>query len=108
MKGAALKYYSETGKTQADGAVEVLLTDCQAYGRHQIKLAVDGQPAAGTLSVYAKSPGAPEYDYIGAFDMTDTTARILRASVNAEALKFVPASFDAAKTYSIYGIVYEH
>lgn len=97
--------YSVTNKQTADGAQIVDLREWRHAKNHQIKVAMSAEPSAGTLTVQIKSPGANEFDTIGSITLTDTSQRIMQFTGNAEYIRFVPLSFDAAKYYSIYGFV---
>jgi len=90
-------------KTQADGAQTITLSQGDRFRLHQIQLVPSAIPAAGTLQVSIKTPGASDFSDIGdAIDMTDSTEYVMQFSGFASHIKFTPTSFDAAKTYSVF------
>ena len=94
---------SAEGKTQADGAFELELGAADEYHFHQIQVEVSATPAAGTLTVRARTPGAAAFQDIedGEIDLTGTL-QPLELQGRVEALEFSPSGFDAGKTYSVY------
>lgn len=109
MEGQGYKdyLYSIRDKAQADGAFEVDVSGYRRYENHQVKLAVSDEPAAGTLKIQVKSPGASGFDLIASVDMTDPAQRIQRFTVNAVSIRFNTVGFDPDKTYSVFGYLYE-
>lgn len=95
--------WSVVDKQTADGAQVIDLSDNRWRNNHQIRLEPSATPSAGTLSVQIKSPGASKYQPIGTIDMTDPDEWVMQFTGYAEAIRLIPAGFDAAKTYSVYG-----
>lgn len=88
--------------SQADGAQTVLLEFDDHFCRHQVQVEVSATPSAGTLAVAVRSPGATDFVTLdGAFDLTGTELLKTFGPVFAAELRFTPANFDAAKTYSV-------
>lgn len=91
-----------TGKTQADGAVSVLLGAFDRYLRHQVQVEVSATPSAGTLAVAVRSPGATGFVTLdGSFDLTGTERLKTFGPCFAAEIRFTPVGFDADKTYNV-------
>lgn len=92
-----------TGKTQADGRVVVALGRGVAYREHDIQVAVDSMPTAGSLYVEVKTPGAADFaPAVGYFDLTDADDRVRQYTGAVEAFRFRPAGLDTGRTYDVY------
>ena len=93
-----------TGKTQADGAQIISLGSNDRFREHQLQIEVSAQPAAGSLAVAVKTPGANVFSHIDSIDLTAITAtngKIWQPKFFACEIKFTPTGFDADKTYSV-------
>jgi len=91
-----------TGKTQADGAQEIELGAYDSARLIQLQIAVSATPAAGTLAISIKSPGASAYvDLSHTIDLVNGPY-LYQIVAFAAAVKITPASFDADKTYDVY------
>lgn len=88
------------GRSQADGAFS-LDTSLTEKTRYQIQVEVSATPAAGTLAVGVKTPGAAGFASVGTIDLTQAPLAV-RLEAKAEAIQFTPSSFDAGKTFSVY------
>jgi len=95
--------YSVLDKATTDHAQVVDLTEHRRKLTHQIQVKVSAEPTAGTLGVQIRTPGTDEYWQIGSIDLTDPTNRIVQYVGNADSVRFVPASLDSDKTYSVFG-----
>lgn len=95
---------SLTGLTQADGAQTFTLRANNKFTTHQLHVEVSAQPAAGTLSIAIKTPGASVASTLSStVDMTAITAtdaEIVDINAAAETITITPALFDADKTYN--------
>jgi hypothetical protein len=94
-----------TLKTLADGAQVLGNRGYEYLPHHQIQVEVSAQPAAGTLAVEYKTPGATEY-VAASGSPIDLTALNKAAAwrldnVFIEAFRFTPSGLDADKTYSV-------
>lgn len=99
------------GLTQADGAQ--VLDRLDAAGRapatHQIQITCYNSsgtvaaPAAGTLTVKARTPGLEEYESVtdGTLDLTSRDNWLQTLDAVADSIQITPASLDAAATYDI-------
>ncbi|MDX9819491.1 MAG: hypothetical protein RBT16_11295 [Desulfococcus multivorans] len=91
-----------TGKTQADGAFTVPLGVSDRLCRHQIQVEVSATPAAGTLAVAVRSPGATDFvELDGSFDLTGPELLKTFGPCFAAELRFTPAGLDADKAYNV-------
>lgn len=99
-----IKTNSLLTKTQADGAQTVSLGVFDCAKLHQIQVSVSSTPAAGTLTVAVKTPGAATYsDLSWDIDLTDlATNSVFQFAGYAESIQFTPSGFDADKTYTVY------
>ena len=89
-------------KGQADGVQTITLGVYDVARLHQIQVELSATPAAGTLTVGVKTPGASEYvDLTHTIDLVNGPY-LYQVYGFVEALRFTPASFDAGKTYSVY------
>jgi hypothetical protein len=89
-------------KTQGDGAFTVLLEKADNLCRHQVQVEVSATPAAGTLAVSVRSPGAVNFvELDGTFDLTGTALLKVFGPVFAAEMRFTPSGFDAGKTYNV-------
>lgn len=89
-----------TGKTQADGAVSVSLSSYDSMMLHQIHVSTSATPAAGTLTVAIKTPGASTYVSLSpTIDLTSIS--LFQFTGYAESIRFTPTGFDGDKTYSV-------
>lgn len=87
-------------KTQADGAVSVSLGAFDKAHRHQIQVETSATPAAGTLTVAVKTPGASTYTTLSpTISLVSPTIYTITGYVSD--IQFTPASFDGDKTYSV-------
>jgi hypothetical protein len=103
VKNHSMKLVS---KAQADVAQSLGNRGYEFLPNHQIQIEVSAQPAAGTLKVEYKTPGASQYvEASGSpIDLTalNKAAAFRLNGVFVQSFRFTPASFDAAKTYSVY------
>lgn len=93
-----------TGKTQVDGAQIISLGVNDRFREHQLQIEVSTQPAAGTLAVAVKTPGAYLFADLDTVDLTAITAgnaKVFEFNGFAQEIKFTPTGFDADKTYSV-------
>jgi hypothetical protein len=99
-----IKTNSLLTKTQADGAQTVSLNQFDCAKLHQIQVIVSATPAAGTLTVAIKTPGASTYSAIPwTIDLTAlSTNSVFQLTGFVESIQFTPSGFDADKTYSVY------
>ena len=89
--------------TQADGAQEVTLGVYDSSLSHQMQVSTSATPAAGTLTVAIKTPGASAYaNLTQTIDLTDLASQaVFQFTGFTEAIQFTPAGFDADKTYTV-------
>ncbi len=86
-------------KTQADGVQTVSLNIFDEAQLSQIHIAVSATPAAGTLTVSIRTPGAATYvDLAPTIDLTDPS--IFQFWGFADSIRLTPTGFDADKTYT--------
>jgi hypothetical protein len=101
---STIKTNSILTKTQADGAqtADLYVFDCAKL--HQIQVVVSSTPAAGTLTVGVKTPGASTYAALPwTIDLTDLANNSLFQFTGfATSIQVTPTGFDADKTYSVY------
>lgn len=90
-------------KTQADGAQVVSLGVFDEAKLHQLQVSVSATPAAGTLSVAIKTPGASAYATLPwTIDLTSlSTQSVFQFTGFASDIQVTPSSFDADKTYTV-------
>ena len=92
-------------KTQADGAETLGNAGFENLPNHQIQIEVSAQPAAGSLKIEFRTPGAVEYTEPedSPVDMTAINKAVCFRlnDVYADSFKITPTSFDADKTYSV-------
>jgi hypothetical protein len=71
---------------------------------HQIQVIVSATPAAGTLAVAIKTPGASDYATLPwTIDLTAlATNSVFQFAGFATDIQFTPTGFDGDKTYSVY------
>jgi hypothetical protein len=87
-------------KTQADGAQTVSLGSYDKAHLHQIHVETSAAPAAGTLAVAIKTPGASTYlTQTPTIDLTSLF--IFQFTGYAESIQFTPTAFDGDKTYTV-------
>jgi len=93
-------------KTQADGAQTLGNKGYEYLPNHQIQIEVSAQPIAGTLKIEYRTPGSTEYiEASGSpVDLTalNKGAAFRLDNVFSDSFRITPASFDAAKTYSVH------
>ncbi len=97
---------SYTGKSQADGAFTVEKEKIEHIRHTEIQVEVSATPAAGTLAVGVRLPGASTFQTIDTIDLTGSSLIVQYDGV-VDAFQFTPASFDAAKTYSVHMVCFE-
>ena len=92
-------------KTQADGAETLGNAGFENLPNHQIQIEVSAQPAAGSLKIEFRTPGASQYTEPedSPVDMTAINKAVCFRlnNVFADSFKVTPTDFDAAKTYSV-------
>lgn len=90
------------GKKQSDGAFEVELYVSDRFCHHQVQVQVSAAPAAGSLAVAIRSPGATDYVSLdGTIDMTSADLLKTFGPSFVGAMRFTPQDFDADKTYDV-------
>lgn len=105
------------GKTQANGVQIIDTSDSYtsitttgqgaktnyiAMSNWQLQFVPSAIPAAGSVTVAVRSPGASTFAVLPtAVDLVNGPLLVDFQSV-AEAIKITPVGFDAAKTYSVY------
>jgi hypothetical protein len=89
--------------TQADGAQEITLGVNDSAMLHQMQVSTSATPAAGTLTVAIKTPGASAYaNLTWTIDLTDLASQaIFQFTGFAEGIQFTPTGFDGDKTYTV-------
>jgi hypothetical protein len=99
-----IKTNSLLTKTQADGAQTVDLTHFDSAKLHLIQVVTSATPAAGTLTVGVKTPGASTYAALPwTIDLTAlATNSLFQFTGFATSIQFTPTGFDGDKTYSVY------
>ena len=89
-------------KGQADGAQELTLSVYDCARLHQIQVELSATPAAGTLTVSVKTPGASSYiDLEHTIDLVNGPYLYQIYGI-IEAIQFTPTGLDGDKTYSVY------
>jgi hypothetical protein len=89
-----------SAKTQADGAQTVSLGVFDEAQLHQIHVSTSSTPAAGTLTVAIRTPGASTYITLSpTIDLTSPA--LFQFWGFADSIQLTPASFDGDKTYSV-------
>jgi hypothetical protein len=97
----AIKHTASTGNTQAAGAVTINVLKADSALLHQIHVEVSATPAAGTLAVAVKTPGAANYITLsGTIDLTDIALFKIEGLV--ESIQLTPTGFDGDKTFDVY------
>lgn len=96
-----------TGKTQANGAQTIDVTDSLPLGekakRHwQVQFVPSATPAAGTATIGIKTPGASGFATLATTVDLTSSALLVSFDAVAEAILITPTDFDAAKTYSAF------
>lgn len=101
---ASIKTSEILTATQADGAQTVSLGPFDCAKLHQIQVTVSATPAAGTLTIGVKSPGAATYAALPwTIDLTAlATQSLFQFTGFAEGIQITPTGFDADKTYTVY------
>lgn len=93
------------GLTQAGGSVIFDFAGFEYLAHHQIQIEVSATPAAGTLGIEYRTPGAAEFvAAVGSpIDLTalNISAAFRLDNVYIDALRIVPSLFDADKTYNV-------
>lgn len=86
--------------TQADGAQTVSLGVFDESQLHQIHISTSATPAAGTITVAVRTPGASTY-----ISLTPTISLVSPVLFQfygfADSIQLTPASFDGDKTYDV-------
>ena len=91
-----------TDKTQADGAQTIELGARDDSFNHQLQIEISAIPAAGSLTVAVKTPGAVAFiDLAPVIDLT-TGNQLYKFTGYFSHVRLTPAAFDAEKTYSAY------
>lgn len=88
-----------TGKTPADGAQVI---DMAGYGRvkaKQVQLTSESS-SAGSMAVAIRTPGTDEYMTVETVNMVAGTL-VFPVDYYCDAMRFTPASTDAAKDFDI-------
>lgn len=94
------KRQSLTGKAQGDGA-QTFTVDVY-HSRHQLQFEPSAAPSNGTMTFAVRTPGATAYQTLDfTMDLTGS-ALTYEVSGNFDRILATPASFDAAKTYSLH------
>jgi len=88
-------------KTQADSTQTIDLTGLETARIHQIQIDVSSTPAAGTMDVSIRTPGADDYVSIGTIDLVNGPL-VVDFSGYADAVRLTPTSLDTGKSYSAY------
>lgn len=90
--------------SQADGAQTIALEQQDYCLNHQLQVEVSAIPAAGTLTVSIKTPGAAGFvDLAPVIDLTSGN-QIYTFTRFASHVRLTPTGFDAAKTYSVFHV----
>lgn len=95
------KTFKVTAKTQADGAQVVSLAGSERAYHHQVQVDVSSVPAAGTMDVAIRTPGAAEYVSLGTINLV-AGPRAVMFDGYADSIRLTPASFDTGKSYSAF------
>jgi len=90
-------------KTQADGRQVLDLTaEAVGKGTHQLQVDLSAVPAAGTLYVQGRTPGATGFVTLdGSFDLTDATTHMQQVTGFFDAFAFMPDSLTAGVGYRV-------
>lgn len=92
-------------KAQTDGAQILGNTGSEYLPHHQIQVEVSAQPAAGTLAIEYKTPGATEYVPVTGSPVALTALNKAAAyridNVFIGSFRFTPTGLDADKTWSV-------
>ena len=106
-RGRQLYKTSVVGISQASGEQVLDVRDTQVLGQNakknwQIQVEVSAVPAAGTLAIAYKSPGATQF--VDAGVTIDLTAgnQVEKLTFLADYIRLTPAGFDSDKTFSVY------
>ena len=90
------------GASQADGPRTIALEAADRFREHQVQLEVSAVPAAGSLDISIRTPGASQFASIGEIDMTDSANYLMQFTGFASDIRVSPDGFDADKTYSVF------
>ena len=97
-----IKESSLEAKSQADGAQAVTLGVFDCAKLHQLQVELSAAPAAGTLTIGVKTPGASGYvDLTHTIDLVNGPY-LYQIYGFIEALQFTPTGLDGDKTYSVF------
>jgi hypothetical protein len=88
-----------TGKSQADGAQTIDLTGYERAKIKQVQIDVATPPAAGTMDVSIRTPGASGYVSLGSINIVSGPLAVMFDGY-CDSIRLTPSSFDAAKTYN--------
>ena len=102
----SFRTFKKLAKTQADGAQTLDLSGYELGSTHQVQIDVSATPAAGTMDVSIRTPGATDYESLGTIDLVNGPL-VVRFVANVDSIKLTPASFDAAKTYNAFVFAYQ-
>ena len=97
------KIVQKSGRTQAAGVFTVDMATILNWSYHQVQVDVDGNavPAAGTLYIDARTPGANYYVNVGSIDMTGASLIAVIKDVCCDTLWFRPVLFDSGKIFAV-------
>jgi len=101
MTRPRVKLQSTTAATPGQ-TVTFSLSNYEDYPKHELSFKPSASVATGTLEISVSAPGNSEYFHLGTLDLSDTGDYLLQYTGCIDSLKAVPASFPAAKTYSLY------
>jgi hypothetical protein len=93
--------FKVSGKSQADGAQTIDLTGYERVKVKQVQIDLSSDPAAGTMDVSIRTPGASDYVSLGTIDLAAGPLAVIFEGY-CDSIRLTPASLDAAVTYNAY------
>jgi len=93
--------FKVTGKDQADGAQTISLAGYERVRVHQVQVDLSATPAAGTLDVSIRTPGASDYVSLGTIDLVDGPLAVVFEGY-CDSIRLTPASLADDVTYNAY------